>query len=61
MVDFQLGFLTFVGSGDEEGKPKFGLTIKPNVKKYSTIQMVVEICKTFDLRKFKEKCIYPIQ
>ena len=57
MIDFQIGFLTFIGLGDEEGKPKFGLTIKPNVKKYHTIQNVKINCKTYDLEKLGEKHI----
>ena len=57
MIDFQIGFLTFIGLGDEEGKPKFGLTIKPNVKKYHTIQNAKMNCKTYDLAKLGEKHI----
>ena len=57
MIDFQLEFLTFIGLGDEEGKPKFGLTIKPNVRKYYTIQNVENVCKTIDLSKLKESNI----
>ena len=57
MIDFQIGFLTFIGLGDEEGKPKFGLTIKPNVKKYHTIQNAKMNCKTYDLEKLGEKHI----
>ena len=57
MIDFQLEFLTFIGLGDEEGKPKFGLTIKPNVRKYYTIQNVKSACKTSDLSKLEESNI----
>ena len=57
MVDFQIGFLTFIGLGDEEGKPKFGLTIKPNVRKYYTIQNVKNVCKTIDLSKLEKSNI----
>ena len=57
MIDFQLGFLTFIGLGIEEGKPRFGLTIRPNIKKYHSIENVEIISKNFDLGKLKEKYI----